>query len=179
MTTLGPLRAQLLSDYMNRTRDTIVGGGDVAIPTLLAVDYIGFLTGEPNPDIPGKPVDWDRRTVARTLTGAAGRHAAPHTAEPPIAEYTPSPFVGTKHRHRGQLWPWRGDIIVFGGTATNPSGTLGIYYDHDHPGTMWDVWTQSFGPAALWRIDATDMTPLGWWRVTDDRLRARKEVKTA
>lgn len=181
MTHLGPLRSQLLDQYIAKVKGEVIdpnGPNSPAAPAL-AQDYMQFLLGHPIEPILGDAHMWASKNAGRILANIPGEHrTTPPTDTEPFAEYTPSPLIN-KRAHRGLLWPWKGDLIVFDRNPHqgNPWGTLGAYLSHENEPPHWTVFTQGFGPPSLITIDATYLRPLGWWRVTDNRLLARTRQK--
>lgn len=182
MTSLGPLRAQLLDQYVAQVKGEVIdpNGPNSPSPCALAQDYVQYLLGHPIEPIPGDAHMWAGKTAGRILANIPGEHrAVPPTDTDPFAVYVPSPLIN-RRPHRGLLWPWKGDLMVFDRNPHqgNPWGTLGIYLNHDDP-EHWTVFTQGFGAPGTVTIDASYLRPLGWWRVTDHRLRARNRQRVS
>lgn len=161
MTAYGPLRARLAEEYMRSTGGMVVDPEGTYSPQSppLIQSYLQFLTQRRIPRIIGNAIDWDREAVGSQMER--------------WADYTPSPYASSRP-HRGQLWPWKGDIVVLDGGLTNPNGTLGIYLEHHGhgPDAVWTIFTQGPDPAASIEMPVRSMAPLGWWRVKDARIAA-------
>lgn len=180
MTTEAALREQLLTDYIKATQGKPINpdAHDVS-PVPLAQDYIQFLAQRRLPIIIGNAREWAGKGVGRQLanlplntdTTTRTRIDAPPKSKP-WAEFTPSPYVNPHRRHRSETWPIPGDLIVFDAGADSPFGTLGVFIHRDND-PHWFVYTQGPRPPAVLGIDTRVMVPLGWWRVTDHRLRLR------
>lgn len=178
MTRYGPLRAKLADQYVQDNTGMMVRPNTTgAHPGPLMHSYLQFLTGRRisafmDPNRPGEasPLDWEGEHVGAQLMR--------------WADYTPGPYVpvGQARAHRGTLWPWMGDIVVFAaGNTSQPDGGLGIYLDHE--GTdldaTWHVFTQGPGPATTQRYHVQALIPVGWWRVKDEWLEKRSQPTRA
>lgn len=177
MTQYGPLRAQLAEQYVREHRGMVVDPFRTFAPQSppLMHSYLQFLTRrrlpmmkDPGSEAVPNAIDWEGEKVGPQLMR--------------WAEYTPGPYVpvGEEHKHRGIVWPWKGDVVVFAGGPGNPYGTLGVYLSHEGEGldAVWEVFTQGPGPAQTIHLPVSAMVPVGWWRVTDERLAARDKTAT-
>lgn len=167
MTMHGPLRARLAEQYAIETSGVAVGTDPTPRPQALMHSYLQFLTLRRIPafvhdDGHAQPIDWQRERIGSMLLR--------------WADYTPSPYTSDRP-HRGQLWPWKGDIVVFDGGALNTPGTLGVYFNHEGHGqdAIWSVFTQGPDPAGIVHLPVSQLLPVGWWQLKDSRLARREE----
>lgn len=165
------IRTDLLNSFMATHADTVIGDEPFGVSSVdLGVEYLRYLTGNTDLEVPGDAIHW-----------------APLTEDPAqaipvlyrIADWT-SAYRG---KHSIPETPQYGDLVIFAGPGSHYYGTLGVYLSHNQAG--YRVFTQGHQeihmPAREFLIRPRHQSPVGWWRVREHLLleRTTQEARSA